>query len=47
MVKENQSEGRLRLTNDIEEAIDHGVFQFIAVGTPPEDDGLADLQYVR
>ncbi|MGZ5600970.1 MAG: 2-dehydropantoate 2-reductase N-terminal domain-containing protein, partial [Methylobacter sp.] len=46
MVKENQSEGRLKFTTDIKEAVDHGVFQFIAVGTPPDDDGSADLQYV-
>jgi UDPglucose 6-dehydrogenase len=46
MVKENQSEGRLMFTTDIKEAVDHGVFQFIAVGTPPDDDGSADLQYV-
>ena len=46
MVKENQSEGRLRFTTDIKEAVEHGVFQFIAVGTPPDDDGSADLQYV-
>lgn len=46
MVKENQSEGRLRFTTDIKAAVDHGVFQFIAVGTPPDDDGSADLQYV-
>lgn len=46
MVKENQSEGRLRFTTNIKEAVDHGVFQFIAVGTPPDDDGSADLQYV-
>ncbi|MCK9621757.1 MAG: UDP-glucose dehydrogenase family protein [Methylobacter sp.] len=46
MVKENQSEGRLIFTTDIKQAVDHGVFQFIAVGTPPDDDGSADLQYV-
>ncbi|MGZ4980535.1 MAG: UDP-glucose dehydrogenase family protein [Methylobacter sp.] len=46
MVKENQSEGRLTFTTDIKQAVDHGVFQFIAVGTPPDDDGSADLQYV-
>ena len=46
MVKENQSEGRLRFTTNIKEAVDHGVFQFIAVGTPPDDDGSADLQHV-
>lgn len=46
MVKENQAEGRLKFTTDIKEAVDHGLFQFIAVGTPPDDDGSADLQYV-
>lgn len=46
MVKENQAEGRLRFTTDIKEAVDHGLFQFIAVGTPPDEDGSADLKYV-
>jgi len=46
MVKENQAEGRLIFTTDIKQAVDHGVFQFIAVGTPPDGDGSADLQYV-
>jgi UDP-glucose 6-dehydrogenase len=46
MVKENQSAGRLRFTSDVKEAVDHGLFQFIAVGTPPDEDGSADLQYV-
>ncbi|MGZ5052057.1 MAG: UDP-glucose dehydrogenase family protein [Methylobacter sp.] len=46
MVKENQAEGRLRFTTNIKEAVDHGVFQFIAVGTPPDEDGSADLKYV-
>jgi UDPglucose 6-dehydrogenase len=46
MVKENQAEGRLRFTTDVEEAVAHGLFQFIAVGTPPDEDGSADLQYV-
>ncbi len=46
MVKENQSAGRLRFTADVKEAVDHGLFQFIAVGTPPDEDGSADLQYV-
>ncbi|MFI3157346.1 MAG: UDP-glucose/GDP-mannose dehydrogenase family protein [Methylococcaceae bacterium] len=46
MIKENQAEGRLRFTTDIKQAVGHGVFQFIAVGTPPDDDGSADLQYV-
>lgn len=46
MVKENQAEGRLRFTADVKEAVEHGLFQFIAVGTPPDEDGSADLQYV-
>jgi len=46
MVKENQNEGRLRFTSNVKEAVDHGLFQFIAVGTPPDEDGSADLQYV-
>ncbi len=46
MVRENQAEGRLRFTSDVKEAVDHGLFQFIAVGTPPDEDGSADLQYV-
>ena len=46
MVKENQAMERLRFTTDAKEAVAHGVFQFIAVGTPPDEDGSADLQYV-
>jgi len=46
LVKENQQDGRLRFTTNIAEAISHGTFQFIAVGTPPDEDGSADLQYV-
>ncbi|MDD5267260.1 MAG: UDP-glucose/GDP-mannose dehydrogenase family protein [Methylococcales bacterium] len=46
MVKDNQHSGRLKFTTDIQEAVSHGVFQFIAVGTPPDEDGAADLQYV-
>ena len=46
LVKENQHAGRLRFTTDSQEAVNHGVFQFIAVGTPPDEDGGADLQYV-
>ncbi|MBZ2167806.1 MULTISPECIES: UDP-glucose dehydrogenase family protein [Marinobacter] len=38
--------GRLSFTTDVEEAVAHGVLQFIAVGTPPDEDGSADLQYV-
>ena len=46
LVKESQAAGRLRFTTDPKEAVEHGLFQFIAVGTPPDEDGSADLQYV-
>jgi len=46
MIKENQKLGRLQFTTDVKAAVQHGVCQFIAVGTPPDEDGSADLQYV-
>ena len=46
MLKANQVAGRLRFTLDPAEGVEHGLFQFIAVGTPPDEDGSADLQYV-
>lgn len=46
MVKRNKEAGRLRFTTDIADAVAHGDIQFIAVGTPPDEDGSADLQYV-
>jgi UDPglucose 6-dehydrogenase len=46
MVKKNVTAGRLRFTTNVEDAVAHGVLQFIAVGTPPDEDGSADLQYV-
>ncbi|MGB7754545.1 MAG: UDP-glucose/GDP-mannose dehydrogenase family protein [Salinisphaera sp.] len=46
LVHENVKAGRLRFTTDAREAIDHGMLQFIAVGTPPDQDGSADLKYV-
>ena len=46
MVQRNRSAGRLRFTTDIPAAVAHGTLQFIGVGTPPEEDGSADLQYV-
>lgn len=46
MVKANHAAGRLRFTTDAAEAIKHGDVVFIAVGTPPDEDGSADLQYV-
>jgi len=47
VVRRNSSGGRLRFTTDIAEGVAHGLFQFIAVGTPPDEDGSADLQHVR
>ncbi|MGE0554826.1 MAG: UDP-glucose/GDP-mannose dehydrogenase family protein [Gemmatimonadales bacterium] len=46
MVARNQAEGRLRFTTDIEAAVRHGKVIFIAVGTPPGEDGSADLKHV-
>ncbi len=46
MVRRNVAAGRLRFTTDPAESARHGVIQFIAVGTPPDEDGSADLQYV-
>ena len=46
MVKRNVEAGRLFFTTDIEESVAFGQIQFIAVGTPPDEDGSADLQYV-
>lgn len=46
VVARNVQAGRLAFTTDIERAVAHGSIQFIAVGTPPDEDGSADLQYV-
>jgi len=46
IVRRNVENGRLSFTTDIEEAVHFGEVQFIAVGTPPDEDGSADLQYV-
>ena len=46
MVNRNHKAGRLAFTTDIEQAVAFGTVQFIAVGTPPSEDGSADLQYV-
>ncbi len=46
IVVENSKAGRLRFTSDIEEGVDFGLYQFIAVGTPPDEDGSADLRHV-
>ena len=46
MVRRNVDAGRLKFTTNIKEAVEFGDVQFIAVGTPPDEDGSADLQYV-
>jgi UDPglucose 6-dehydrogenase len=46
MVKHNFDAGRLRFTTSAEQGVRHGLFQLIAVGTPPDEDGSADLRYV-
>ena len=46
MVKKNVTAGRLRFTTDVQEAVAYSTLQFIAVGTPPDEDGSADLQHV-
>ena len=46
MVRRNVAAGRLRFTTDVDASVAHGMLQFIAVGTPPDEDGSADMQYV-
>jgi UDPglucose 6-dehydrogenase len=46
LVRRNQVEGRLHFTTDVGAAVEHGKVVFIAVGTPPGEDGSADLQHV-
>lgn len=46
LVKENYAAGRLNFTTDAAAGVKHGEVQFIAVGTPPDEDGSADLKYV-
>jgi UDPglucose 6-dehydrogenase len=46
MILRNQAEGRLSFTTDMEEAVKASLVCFIAVGTPPGEDGSADLKYV-
>jgi UDPglucose 6-dehydrogenase len=46
VVKRNAEAGRLRFTTDAQEGVAHGLLQLIAVGTPPDEDGSADLRYV-
>jgi UDPglucose 6-dehydrogenase len=46
MIERNRKAGRLQFSTDIAVSVAHGDIQFIAVGTPPDEDGSADLQYV-
>lgn len=46
MVRHNGEDGRLKFTTDAAQAVQFGTLQFIAVGTPADEDGSADLQYV-
>ncbi len=46
LVERNRAAGRLQFTTDTIAAVNHGTLQFIGVGTPPDEDGSADLQYV-
>jgi UDPglucose 6-dehydrogenase len=46
LVKQNYEAGRLLFSTDAAEGVAHATVQFIAVGTPPDEDGSADLKYV-
>jgi UDPglucose 6-dehydrogenase len=46
LLARNREAGRIEFITDLEKAVSHGLFQMIAVGTPPGEDGSADLQYV-
>ena len=46
LVQRNAAAGRLQFTTDVAAAVAHGTMQFIGVGTPPDEDGSADMQYV-
>ncbi|KPF44251.1 UDP-glucose 6-dehydrogenase [beta proteobacterium AAP121] len=46
LIERNAAAGRLQFTTDAAAAVAHGTLQFIGVGTPPDEDGSADLQYV-
>lgn len=46
IIQRNRAANRLHFTTDVDMAVAHGLFQFIAVGTPPDEDGSADLRYV-
>jgi UDPglucose 6-dehydrogenase len=45
-IQRNREAGRLEFTTDVAQSVAHGLFQFVAVGTPPDEDGSADLRHV-
>jgi len=47
LVRKNLREGRLRFTTNLKEGVEHALVIFLAVGTPPQDDGSADLRFVE
>lgn len=46
LIQRNRKAGRLEFSTDAKKGVEHGLFQLIAVGTPPDEDGSADLKYV-
>jgi UDPglucose 6-dehydrogenase len=46
MIRRNVAAGRLQFTTEVDAAVQHGTLQFIAVGTPPDEDGSADMKHV-
>ena len=46
LIRRNREAGRLEFTTDPARGVEHGLFQLIAVGTPPDEDGSADLRHV-
>ena len=46
LIRRNTEAGRIEFTTDAAHGVEHGLFQLIAVGTPPDEDGSADLRYV-
>ena len=47
LVSKNVKEGRLHFSTDLKEAVEKSLVVFIAVGTPPKEDGSADLKHVE
>ena len=45
-IERNVEAGRLEFSTDVAKAVNHGLFQFVSVGTPPDEDGSADLKHV-